>query len=551
MKKDKNGFFKARLLSLICLVILLLPSYGWSKASRVAVLPWKVNSAENMEFVKSAMADMFSSRLGSSGSVELIRPDIVKGAIGDKEITDDSASDIGKKLKADYVLYGSLTVLGGSVSMDARLLNVKNGAISPFYSKSSGIDSVIGMTDKVSNDVLSLVAGPVATLAQPAPPLPGQAAQPVEGMAAVMETLPPKQAQKETKDDFIIRPSADAKAPLWKSKTMEGLYTAVVAADINKDGVKELILLSKNNIVIAKRNADGLQVIKEIKAEPGVENIAITSIDSDRDGLPEVFISSVRNDKPYSSMLEFKNGEYKITSTGISWLMRTIEVKKGEPVLIGQKFRKPDGFYGDLHILEKKGAGLADKGPFEVKLPKKVDIYRFEAFDLTNSGSPELLAFDDRDYIDIYKKSGGDKWEKAWKSRDFYGGTLNNIDFGEDRPGIAAPESIPVEGRFFRLEHNGKKELIIKKNVPGGLGRFGSRPGSYKSGEVLSLSLAEGDSDFTENWKTRLINGYIADFFIDDIEGEGFKEITMLVVEAADNLFSKPKSYVLSYRLSI
>ncbi len=542
---------------LLCLSVLLVPSYGWPKTVRIAVLQWKVNSASDMEFIKSAMADMLASRLGANQSVEVIAPESVKAALGDKvDITDHGAIEAGKKLKADYVLYGSLTVLGSSISLDAKLLNVKDGAVSPLYSKGAGMDSVINLTDKLATDTLA------AAVAAPA------AAAPITAGAVTAETLKPEiksepkpepviinaGPKEEPKDSFVMKPKEGPKPVSWRSKPFDGVYTAILSADLNKDGVKELFILSPLSLVIAKQKDDGFEVVKEIKETGGEKNVAISAIDSDRDGVMELYVSKVLNNRPYTSVIEFKDNDYKTTVTGIEWLVRTVEASnEAVAVLVGQKFRKGDGFYGPLTILKKEGAKVAEKGRYDIDLPKKTDIYRFEVFSFTGGG-PELVVLDERGYIKLYKKNDKGKWEQSFKSRDYYGGTLNPIILADDRPGTTETESVPLESRFYKADFNkdGKLELIVKRNVPGGLGRYSERPGSYKDGQILSLSWDEGGEDMLrENWKTRPTEGFIEDFFINDGGAEGTKEMTLLVVEGTGSLTGRPKSYILSYRVSL
>ncbi|HXI10607.1 MAG TPA: hypothetical protein VNK06_07370, partial [Thermodesulfobacteriota bacterium] len=235
-----------------------------------------------------------------------------------------------------------------------------------------------------------------------------------------------------------------------------------------------------------------------------------------------------------------------VTITGIEWLFKTVAVGTKAPVLVGSRFRRVDGFYGDLSVLAKKGDEIVDKGAFEVELPRKVNLYRFDAFDITGSGSLSVVALDTRDYLDIYKSDGKGGWDKDWTSSEYYGGTLNYIELS----GENGKPPVPVEGRFYHSTgKNGKAELIIKRNNPGGLGRHAERPGSFVSGEVMSLSW--DGSVLTENWKSKLVTGYISDFFIDDLNGDGTKEIVLLVVEGTGKLLGTPESYVLSYRLSI
>ncbi|HEY4706920.1 MAG TPA: hypothetical protein VII64_05615, partial [Thermodesulfobacteriota bacterium] len=123
---------------------------------KVALLPWSVNAAGDMEFVKGAMSDMLASRLG--GSVELIRPDLVRAALNNRPAaTEGAAIEAGRKLGADYVLLGSVTVFGNAVSMDARLVDIATGSSAPFTEQSTGLESIIKLTDKLSTGVLSFL----------------------------------------------------------------------------------------------------------------------------------------------------------------------------------------------------------------------------------------------------------------------------------------------------------------------------------------------------------------------------------------------------------
>lgn len=519
---------------LFALIIPIIPTASFAKGRPIAVMPWKVNAAGDMEFVKNALYDMLSTRLAAK-DFDVIGRDLVNSAITDaKEITETSALSAGKKLNAELVLFGSLTILGNAVSLDAKLLDVKDGSTKPFYMKENGLDAVVGMADRLSNDVSAFVSGV---------PAPSIAAKPVE------EKAPAPPVKKE--DEFIIKAKEDDKAPAsLKTSRIEGLFTGVVAEDLNKDGEKEFFLLSEKKLIIAKVKSGSIEVIKEIKADLGADNVSITSIDSDNDGSIEVYVSRVRNNKPDSFAIEFRDNDYKATVSGIKWLLRTIKAGKSDLTLIGQSFRKDDGLYGPLKRLKKHGAEISDNGPFEIAIPRKVSLYSFEAFDLMDSGELNIVALDDRDYVKVYANKDG-KWVQEWKSPEYFGGTLNTIRFREDAPGVTEKEPALVEGRFFHadLNNDGKAELIIKRNVPGGLGRSATRPASFVSGEVMSLSWA--GENLAENWKTRTVPGYISDFFIDDLDGDGTKEITLLIVEGTENLFGTRKSYILSYKISI
>jgi len=516
----------------------LFPASGICAGEKIAVLPWKVNAPGDMEYVKNAMSDMLATRLGA-GSSEIIRPDHVGKAIPEKkaELSDASAFETGKALKADYVLYGSLTIFGSAVSMDARLINIKTGEAAPFASKGSGIESIIGLTDKLSSDV-NLFLNPKPVEMQSSVPVP---------VAVPVTAAPSGDA------GFIVKADKSKEQPvLWKGRDMDGMFVAMIAADLDKDGVKELFLISEYGLTIARYNAQGMEVLKEIK-DSRSQNIAITSIDSDNDGAPEVYISRVSGSRPASALLEYKNGAYSITASNIDWMLRAVSVDGKEPVLLGQRIRSIDGFYGDLKKLRKDGDGLTEVSAFEVDLPRNVNIYNFEAFSLTGSTAADLVTLDSRQYLTLYAPKKEGEWAQSYKSADYYGGTLNLLKLREASSGAGDPAPISIEGRFFQadMDKDGKSELIIKKNTPGGLGRSADVPASFKTGEIISLSWDGLGGTTSENWRTKQVEGYISDFFINDLDGDGNQEVTMLVVTGTEKLFGTIKSYILSYRISI
>ncbi len=526
LRRNINGTIKL----LVFLSIAVFPSFAYAGTVKVALLPWKVSSAQNSEFLKGVMGDMLSTKIGRDASaVEVIKGEPVKDAMAGTagEITDADAAAAGKKLGADYVLYGSLFVIENSVNIEARLVKTSDASVSPFSSTAQGTEALIALTNRLSVDVLAVAAG-------------------AAGAA-------------KTQDGFIIKPDATKEKPVfWKSAPLEGLFVAMDSADMDGDGTKELLLVSGKRLVIAhvnksfinekKDTAGALETIKEIKAPAGVDFISVGIADTDNDGAPEAYVSGFDGERPVGLVVERKDKDYAITAKGLKWFMRVVDGTDGRKV-IGQKLRDTDGFYGPLIVLKKQGESVVEAGPYGVDLPSRSDIFRFGVLDLTGSNAPELVSLDQRGFIRVYRKDDSGRWKEGFKSKDYYGGTLNRLEFRDDRPGASSKEPVPIEGRWVSGDYdkNGKTEIILKRGNAGGLGRLSKLPGSFVDGVIMSLTWDKTTGQLAEDWKTRQIAGYVADFFI----ALETRELIVLSAEDTDSLTSGVKSYILIIPLSL
>ncbi len=539
---------------------------------KVAVLPWTVLSAKDMDFVKKAVMDMLTSRIGAKGSVEVARADIVRSVlqeVSNGEVTEGAALETGKRLGVDYVLYGSLSFMGELVSMDAKLLDVAGGASTAFYSEGKGLDSVIGLTGKIASGVVKHISGTGGTekghekgysgrfakeeepdVPAPEPVVAPPAGAPSAGVkGGVKEEAPAGKRPVAKEGGFIERPESGpfADKGLWKSRDIEGFMLSMVIADLDGDGKKELFLASKRDIAVYDPGSDGLKELKRIKGDTWIRNVSISAFDRDGDGKEELYISRLRDGRPSGCVLQYVDGEYRITREDIGWLMRAVDIHGMGRVLVGQRFIRNKGFSGSPFLIDTKDGKIAEGQALD--LPSGIDLYRFAYFDVTGDGSAVTVVLGERGYLNLYRKDEKGRWKRFWKSPQYYGGSLNAVEFKEDVPqagetGFVLIEKGPV---WTDLDGDGMAELLLRRNEAPTLSRIFKRIRSFKSGSIVDL--AWDGASLSELWRTKDISGYVSDFRITDLDGDGKKELFILVVEGAGKLFGKEKSYVLSYKL--
>ncbi|MBI5598810.1 MAG: VCBS repeat-containing protein [Deltaproteobacteria bacterium] len=521
---------------------------GDRSSVKVAVIPWRVHAEGNPEYIEKAVTDMLTSRVGSADGIEIIRKDIVSDAVkeyGGAEFTEKAAEDVGRKLGADYVLFGSFSLVGGNLSMDAKLLNLKSGVLKSLYSTGRGMDSAVDMTGELASDAVSLITGVPAAPRRAGGSYTGKFSTPQPSAGVAREGAEAELAE----EGFIIKKKKGERGFIGKKRIGEGSYKMMEAADLDGDGKAEIAFLGEKEIVIAKVEGEGLKKVKVITAGDLVQNVSISAYDGDGDGRPELYVSRIGESFPDGCVLKYKDGTYALTSCGIQFFMRAVEVQGKGKILLGQGFRREGGFNKAVKVLKVEGAVVKDAGDFT--LPPNVGIYDLALLDITGDGENDVVALDARGFMKIYTKRENGQWAEEWKSAESYGGDLNTIELAGGKES-SARGFVSVNGRFLYADVNGDGALdvIIKKNVAGGIfGEMSERVMSFKNGSVRGLDW--DGAVLAESWRTKDITGYIADFFIGDMDNNGEKDITILVVEQGGLFSGKETSALLSYKLTV
>ncbi|HHC25309.1 MAG TPA: hypothetical protein ENK58_07860, partial [Desulfobacterales bacterium] len=134
------------LLAIIPLIFCNAVAVRAEKPARVLILPFTVHSDKDLTFLKDGITDMLSTRLTLEGKLLPLS----KGETGQEikslseSVDEQTAISLGRKLGADYVSYGSLTVFGDSISTDARFFDLhKNEPLVIFYESGKGHSDVI------------------------------------------------------------------------------------------------------------------------------------------------------------------------------------------------------------------------------------------------------------------------------------------------------------------------------------------------------------------------------------------------------------------------
>jgi TolB-like protein len=555
---------------IFCLVILLLATNSlWAKDKyTVTVLPFTLNSSENIDYIKQGIDEMLSSRISVPDKITVTSKNVVLGELKKykiKEITTDDVYKIGEKLNSDYVVWGSITKIGNSISIDGKLVDITKAKSDIIVSsQSQSLDEIIPKINDFSKSIVQHILGTTTPSSAPliAAPIPAATPQVPSGLSRESQIIANMKAggKKGTltsviNSEFINTPEPLNRKDFWMSQAIATEFKGMSIGDVNGDNLNEIVVIDKNNVCIYQKTGNELKLIEKINGKSYDKYIAVDIADINRNGVKEIIVTSLNDTLLDSFVLEFKDGKYIKILSDIRWFLRVIDTPSGIPLLLGQDYGFDKPFNTPIYeMIWKDGKYVPDQ---KMQIPLGLSIYGLAIDDLGISGGEKILALDELDYLYIIDKTtktlgqltsfGFASDKLIWKSDEVFGGSNNyfeNID--KTNPGDKE-KSAYVNLRILTLDTNkdGKKEIIIVKNLSS-VGRVFKRLQVFTSSEIYNL---EWDGmGMAENWRTKKINGYVADYCIKDIDNDGKPEVVLALVQSV-GVSLRDKSVIVVYKL--
>ncbi|HCC54100.1 MAG TPA: hypothetical protein DEQ20_04125 [Desulfobulbaceae bacterium] len=548
-KQIKRSSLSVLLAALIFAMHIVLPTISAAQARRIAFLPFKANATQDMSYLTSGIRDMLASRLASEIGLTVIDKTVVDNAlVGTGTPTQTEAFlKLGKTLQADYLVVGSLTAMGSSLSLDAKVFDIAKATPQSFYTTAKNESEIIQRIDSLAWDISEKVfAHKRPALAQLAP----QAAIPAQPQYA---TAHPERA-------FASRTNTGGGSPFiypkgitsefQKTQNMKLSLQYMEMADLDGDGQAEVIFADSNSIQIFKRENNRLSKVGQISGPKGYRIHAVTVADLNRNGKPEIYVSAADNKNPRSLAFEWlDSNKANYLFTDASWYIRAMQLPGEGMVLAGQRADFDKAIAPGIFRLNIEKNALKAGSPIAV--PNSVNLFEFVIADLDNDGSQEIIAIDQDDHIRVMRSGG----TVLWKSDEFYGGTTRFIG-GESAINISGllnndnEERIYVPSRIIvaDLNNDGIVDVLINKNLSTS-SRIFKNMKNYPSGEIHALTW--NGIALTEMWRTRKIDGYIVDYLLRPNETKTGAELLVGIIlnSSAFDVLTEQTSTTLSYQL--
>jgi len=146
---------------LIGLVAFLLASGNISagEATRIVVLPFDIFTPADKASLQEAISRQLSSELRKSGNIQLIEKSTYSDILANQTVNEALGFKIGRNVNAAYVIMGSLSEFGETLSADIRILDIRQEKpLPPLFVQGKGRNQIDKLAAEVKSTVLLKIA---------------------------------------------------------------------------------------------------------------------------------------------------------------------------------------------------------------------------------------------------------------------------------------------------------------------------------------------------------------------------------------------------------
>lgn len=497
-------------------LLICLAAASQSQAASYAIAPFKVNGNSGYTYLEKAIPPMFNSRLFLIG---VNKPVATQDKLLSQKPLEDKANaeKIRIQNKADFLVYGSITILGENVSLDVSVVGKDK-----FWQKAiqTDINSLLNGVQSISNDINLEIFGRNVN-----PSSQSMNRTPKNQSIIANETTP--QATNYLNPDLRYQGTETQRA---RTKALNYESYGFEIGDFNGDGFDEIAILNSSEINLYRFENNQLTLLSTYKVSSALDPLRIRSF-VQNDELYLIFIAHERSTKDAeSSILQLTGDKFQEVARTNYYLNVASVTALEKPTLIGQRADKTRFIRGAVYQMNFDGKSIK-RGRSLSSLPKEANVFNFTWLPGADTdGGDHLIVIDDSDKMVVFNAKG----KRLAKSDDYYASTGVGVRITRDMTGFASREGsssllyhyIPMRVVVADLDKNGQFEAITSKPVSTAAVLLNNYR-TYSQSEVhaqvwdgIGMSLL---------WKTRRIKGTIVDVQIADPNNDGITDLVVNV----------------------
>lgn len=485
-----------------------------ANAASYAIAPFQVNGSNSYQYLKTAVPPMLNSRLFKASVNEPVASqDSLTSAKA--PTTQKAAQDLRKKHKADYLIYGTVNVIGDSASVDVSVVGDNNY----FWQKSA---------QNTVNNLLTSVNSLAGNINQEVFKTSGASASAKSGgrSSSFINAETGAPSTSYLNPELRYQGVETNKA---RSQTLPFESTGMQIADFNGNGFNEVLLGSENEIIIYSYDNTQLKEIARKKLYSSANILRISTLPYRGRNYIVVGTCDETNNDARSYIFLFNGNQIQEIANTRYYLNVAKTSAHGDPELIGQNADPTRFVKGAVFRVNFDGKSIS-KGTNLSTLPSKADLYNFTYVPSSQDSGDVIAVIDDQDRLNIFNTAG----KVLSKSEDYYASTANSVIVTRDIGGFVSQEGkidalrhyVPSAINITDIDNDGRCEMILTKPLSVAANVLNNYR-NYSQSEVHALVWDGVGANLL--WKTRRIKGTITDVKVADPNNDGVLDLVVNV----------------------
>ena len=345
---------------------------------------------------------MLSSRLSDAGKVDVLDRETVDKTLAEAKagglvtgnFNEGTARELGAQMGVDYILFGSLTHYGESISLDASMVDVSGKKETlAFFEQSNSMGDVIPLVNSFAGDINMKVFNrnidnKLYALPQEQNPTLGEL-QYTGGAGSYGGGMMAMQANQGFTTHLKV----------------EEVIRAMATGDLNKDG--RIQVVSATDSALQIYHLEGSLLTEEISLEYAsyLRIIGLDVADINGNGYPEIFVTAMTINKETLSsfVVEYNGSSYTTLQDGLSYYFRVMNTKDGTPVLYAQdKGRGP--YAGKIYIMSAANDTYMEEK--SIRVPRGTSVLALARGPVREGSGDEFLSINQHHRLVHIKKAG-------------------------------------------------------------------------------------------------------------------------------------------------
>lgn len=530
------------------------PSLAQQAGKRqVVFLPFEIEVSGTYNHLRNGLPSMLASRLAARANIAAIAHDGATAQMA-QDLKSGAYASLVRQLqqaRAEYLIIGSLHKKDLGMDLHVYVFSSKGGETPQHFNQNlAHIDDAANAVDMLSREIAATVFG----VSRPAVAAEVSATSGSETRA--FQNAHPERSYREGRFTRMISGLENAGLfellSTYRSKAIDEEIIDINVADLDNNGVEEILLLTTGKLLIYRQNEEKIRMLATVDLPNYLRYHALSALDLDGNGLKEIFIAASNDQRPHSMVLEWDGDKVTWIFKKLNAYLRAVDVPGVGPALFGQSYpgdkRFGDGIYQVQSLDDEQGMVKGEQLGNQLHLPKGINLFDFTLADITGDGALNVIAIDQHHRLQVYGRDGTLLWsgsEIYGASNNFYGSISDTT--GDDMQLIYLKTRILVRD----IDKDGALELVVVRNR---LETVMLMPNLryFDGASIVALKWEWGG--LTPLWETRKIPGYIVNcqFSDTDIHSDHF---TVYFAESGTSypfaFWQSPASYINSYTLRV